>query len=212
MLNLIKMQFKSDSFKRFNIIVISLSAIFITIATVFKHNNFNMTNSIYPNSIVFLNILFFNLENNKTNIMLNSLPINKKDIVIKNYIYIFVAFLLVNFYTYISIYIITNINSLNMDFMGLNEIVVHLSILIIQLSLILPILHLISGVFSYFIVYIFLGLGGTIIMSYKATIESMIKSGNFYILPIVAFLIMVVSIYISIFFYSNREFEGVLEK
>lgn len=210
MLNLVKMQFRSDSFKRFNIFAILLNIIFIISAT-FKPENVDMTNSIYQLSTMFLVLLFFNLENNKTYIILNSLPINKKDIVIKNYLYLFIAFLLVNVYMYICFYIISNINSISIDYIDLNGFIALISILMIQISIMLPILHLTSGVFSYFIVYIGIIIGGNVILKYQNSIENMFDNGNLYILPIIAFLIMALSIGVSIFFYTHREFEGVVE-
>lgn len=210
MLNLVKMQFRSDSFKRFNTFAILLNIIFIISAT-FKPENVDMTNSIYQLSTMFLVLLFFNLENNKTNIILNSLPINKKDIVIKNYLYLFIAFLLVNVYMYICFYIISNINSISIDYIDLNGFIALISILMIQISIMLPILHLTSGVFSYFIVYIGIIIGGNVILKYQNSIENMFDNGNLYILPIIAFLIMALSIGVSIFFYTHREFEGVVE-
>lgn len=210
MLNLVKMQFRSDSFKRFNTFAILLNIIFIISAT-FKPENVDMTNSIYQLSTMFLVLLFFNLENNKTNIILNSLPINKKDIVIKNYLYLFIVFLLVNVYMYICFYIISNINSISIDYIDLNGFIALISILMIQISIMLPILHLTSGVFSYFIVYIGIIIGGNVILKYQNSIENMFDNGNLYILPIIAFLIMALSIGVSIFFYTHREFEGVVE-
>lgn len=211
MLNLVKMQFKSDSFKRFNIIAISLTIIFILIATIFRPEDLETIYGIYQLFTMFLVILFFNLENNKTNIILNSLPINKKDIVIKNYIYIFVVFLLANLYMYISAYIINNAYSISIEYINLTKFIIGVSIITTQVSIILPILHLMSGIFSYFIVYILNGIAATIIISYQDPIESLIESGNLYMLPITAFLIMALSIGVSIFFYTHREFEGVVE-
>ena len=210
MLNLVKMQFRSDSFKRFNIFAILLNIIFIISAT-FKPENVDMTNSIYQLSTMFLVLLFFNLENNKTNIILNSLPISKRDIVLKNYIYIIVVFILAELYMHISFYIINSINSINIEYTILSKLEVYITIFIIQVSIILPMLHLTSGVSSYFIVYLGMSIGGAVIMSYKNSIENMFDNGNLYILPIIAFLIMVLSIGVSIFFYTHREFEGVVE-
>lgn len=211
MLKLVKIQFRSANFKRFNLLAISLTIIFILIATIFRPDNLDISAGIYQISIMFLMILFFNLENNKTNIILNSLPINKKSIVLKNYIYIFIALLLVNLYNYISFYIINNTYSIGMECMDLIKFIIGISIITIQVSLILPILHLVSGVFSYFIVYIFNGIGLAIIISRQDSIENMMGSGNLYILPVIAFLIMALSIAVSIFFYTHREFEGVVE-
>lgn len=211
MWNLIKMQFKSENFKRFNIFAIILNIIFIISATL-KPENGNTANGLYQLFIIILVILFFNMENNKTNIILNSLPINKKDIVIKNYLYLFIIFLLANLYTYISFYVINKtMNSATINYMDFKNLVATISILIIQISIMLPILHLISGVFSYFIVYIGIIVGGKIILSYENSIENMLDKGNLYILPLIAFLIMALSIGISIFLYTHREFEGAVE-
>lgn len=211
MWNLIKMQFKSENFKRFNIFAIILNIIFI-ISTLARPENFGRDNSIYQLFIMLLSILFFNMENNKTSIILNSLPINKKDIVIKNYMYFFIIFLVANLYTYISFYVINKtMNSATINYMDFKNLVATISILIIQISIMLPILHLISGVFSYFIVYIGITVGGNIILSYENSIENILDNGNLYMLPLIAFLIMALSIGISIFLYTHREFEGVVE-
>lgn len=210
MLNLVKMQFRSANFKRFNIFAILLNIIFVISATL-KFRNFDGINNIYQLTTLFLILLFFNLENNKTNIILNSLPISKRDIVIKNYIYIIVVFILAELYMHISFYIINSINSINIEYTILSKLEVYITIFIIQVSIILPMLHLTSGVPSYFIVYLGMSIGGAVIMSYKDSIEIMMQSGNLYMLPIIAFLIMALSIGVSIFFYTHREFEGVVE-
>lgn len=210
MLNLVKMQFRSANFKRFNIFAILLNIIFVISATL-KFRNFDGINNIYQLTTLFLILLFFNLENNKTNIILNSLPISKRDIVIKNYIYIIVVFILAELYMHISFYIINSINSINIEYTILSKLEVYITIFIIQVSIILPMLHLTSGVSSYFIVYLGMSIGGAVIMSYKNSIENMFDNGNLYIVPIIAFLIMVLSIGVSIFFYTHREFEGVVE-
>lgn len=210
MLKLVKIQFRSANFKRFNIFAILLNIIFIISATL-KFSKFDGINSIYQLSTLFLILLFFNLENNTTNIILNSLPINKRDIVIKNYIYIIIVFILAELYMNISFYIINSINTVNIEYTVFSKLEVYISIFIIQVSIILPMLHLTSGISSYFIVYLGMNIGGAVIMSYKDSIENMMGSGNLYILPVIAFLIMALSIAVSIFFYTHREFEGVVE-
>lgn len=208
MLNLIKMQFKGDSFKRFNIIAISLTVAVIILSLIFKTQYFDNIYSIYSMSTLFLIIFFFNLENKNMNILMNSLPIKKTHIVFKNYIFLFVVFLLMNIYSYIYLFVLKNISSINMSYTSINEYLGSLSIVMIQLSLMLPILHFSSDVFSYIMVFIVLSFGGAIFRGYYEEITQMILNGKVYIIFLLALLIMAVSISISIFFYSNREFEG----
>lgn len=207
MLNLIKMQFKSESFKRFNIIAISLTFIAIMLSLIFKTQYFEGISSIYSLSTFILAIFIFNLENNKMNILLNSLPIKKQHIVYKNYIFLFVIYLLVLIYSQLYVFIISKINSTSMGSISIIECIVFFPILIMQINIMLPILHLSSDRSSYIMVFFGFYIVLSIFSPYYVEISKMILDGKVYILFILAVLTTVISIAISVFFYSNRNFE-----
>jgi ABC-type transport system involved in multi-copper enzyme maturation permease subunit len=155
-----------------------------------------------------LTISSFSYEfRSKSNMLIQSLPIKKRDIVFSKYISIFINFIFSIIITVAYLWIISLFKIKTVDSFNFNIIKDTLSILLLGLSISLP-LHFVlpPKIANFTNVFVLMMIINTIILG-SNSINSMFnskESGDFRLL-IIAGVVWVLSMIISLFIYENRD-------
>lgn len=206
MLNLLKLELQSTRFKWANIIVILLTTLNIISVYIYKNAEYNYINELYFITLVFAMFYLGDSEMDKTDLIMNSIPINKKHIVTATYLLILLGFVLSLIYTLIYFWALKIIVFPQSDILTINHIIISLSIYMIHSSVILPIYHISPKTLFYILGIISFYVGRSIVYSNTVAIEGLLignKTMNFFFISIT---LLIISMLISVHNYNKREF------
>ena len=197
MWNLLKLDLKSSRFKWANIATIIL--IIIKIALVYNFNNVEMSyiNSIYTTALLVLPIYIIHTQQDKTEVIMNSIPIDKKDLVLSRYLIVLIAFMISVIYTVLYFWILKLLGFRNSDYLTLKDIIISFSIFVIYISINLPIFYKMPIVLFLF--------GILAIRDFIKPNISFIGE-NTLIFFLISIGLLIISILISVHNYKKREF------
>lgn len=141
MLNLLKLELKSPRFKWANIATILVSVLKIVLVYNFKTPELSYINAIYTTALVFLIFYILDTQQDKTDVIMNSIPVDKKDFVLTKYLIILMSFIIIVIYTVLYFWILKLLGFRNSDYLTLKDIIISLSIFIIYTSITLLIFY-----------------------------------------------------------------------
>lgn len=197
MWNLVKLELKSSSFKWANIATIILIVLKLALTYLFKTTGHSYINGIYTTALLFLAICIIDTQQDKTDVIMNSIPIDKKDFVLSRYSIILIAFITSLIYTVLYFRILKLLGFRNSDYLTLKDIIISFSIFVIYTSIVLPIFYKMPIVLFPFGI-----LANRDIITPNISFIGE-NSIIFFLISIIAFII---SILISVHNYNNREF------
>ncbi len=197
MWNLLKLDLKSSRCKWANIATIIL--IIIKIALVYNFNAVEMSyiSNIYTTAILILPIYIIHTQQDKTEVIMNSIPIDKKDLVLSRYLIVLIAFMISVIYTVLYFWILKLLGFRNSDYLTLKDIIISFSIFVIYISINLPVFYKMP---------ILLFLFG--ILAIRDFIKPNISfiGENTLIFFLISIGLLIISILISVHNYKKREF------
>ena len=197
MMNLIKIELKSSRFKWANIATILVSVLKVVLVYIFKTPELSYINEIYTTALLFIIVYILDTQQDKTDVIMNSITIDKKDFVLAKYLIIFMGFIITVIYIVLYFWILKLLGFGNSDYLTLKDIIISLSIFIIYISIVLPI---------YYKSPILLLVFG--ILANRDIIKPNISfiGENIIIFFLVSIVLLIISIFISVHNYKKREF------
>lgn len=206
MWNLLKLELKSSRFKWANLIVI-LIIIFKTVTIyLFKDSELDPIFEIYSLVTVFIYFSLSDIQMEETDIIMNSVPISKKNMVLSKYIALLLGFMITTFYTLIYFWALNALNLYKIDGLTLNHILISFTIFIFQISLLLPLFHYFTLKWFVFCELIIFVIFNSIVKSNTVKIERLLLGKNTILFFLIPVAILIISILISFHNYNKREF------
>lgn len=169
----------------------------LALTYLFKTTGHSYINGIYTTALLFLAICIIDTQQDKTDVIMNSIPIDKKDFVLSRYSIILIAFITSLIYTVLYFRILKLLGFRNSDYLTLKDIIISFSIFVIYTSIVLPIFYKMPIVLFPFGI-----LANRDIITPNISFIGE-NSIIFFLISIIAFII---SILISVHNYNNREF------
>ena len=206
MWNLLKLELRRSKFKLANIIVILLNISRIVLVYIFKNSEHNYINEIYFIAIAFGFLYISDSEIDKTDIIMNSIPVSKRHIVNNNYITLLIIFIISLIYTLIYFGILKVLGFDQLEALSIKHIIISLSIFIIHTSILLPIYHISPRIMYAFFTIISFYTGRSIVTRNRVSIERLLVGNGALILFLVSLILLIFSILISYHNYKKREF------
>lgn len=206
MWNLLKLELRRSKFKWANIIIILLNISRIVLVYIFKNSEHNYINEIYFIAIAFGFLYISDSEIDKTDIIMNSIPVSKRQIVNNNYITLLIIFIISLIYTLIYFGILKVLGFDQLEALSIKHIIISLSIFIIHTSILLPIYHISPRIMYAFFTIISFYTGRSIVTRNKVAIERLLLGNGALILFLVSLILLIISILISYHNYNKREF------
>ena len=197
MWNLLKLELRSSRFKWANIVTLLLNVLKIVLVYIFKTPEMSYINTIYTTALTFLIIHILDTQQDKTDVIMNSISIDKKDLVLSKYSIIIMAFIISIIYTVRYFWILKLLGFGNSEYLTLKDIIISFSIFVIYVSIVLPI---------YYKMPILLLLFG--ILANRDIISPNISfiGENTIIFFLISIVLLIISILISYHNYNKREF------
>ena len=192
MWNLLKLELGSSRFKWANIIVVLIIIFKIVLISIFKNSEHIYINEIYTGAFLLLVFYFMDTQSDKTDIIMNSIPIDKRNLVLSKYLIVLIFFLISLIYTILYFWFLKRLGFWESDFMNLKHIVISLSIFIIYSSVVLPIHH-ISPILFYGSGHICFIITRSIVNNNMVSIEKLYLGKSTLILFLTSLAIMVIS-------------------
>ncbi len=206
MKSLLKLELKSSRFKWANLIVI-LIIIFKTVTIyLFKDSELDPIFEIYSLVTVFIYFSLSDIQMEETDIIMNSVPISKKNMVLSKYIALLLGFMITTFYTLIYFWALNALNLYKIDGLTLNHILISFTIFIFQISLLLPLFHYFTLKWFVFCELIIFVIFNSIVKSNTVKIERLLLGKNTILFFLIPVAILIISILISFHNYNKREF------
>lgn len=197
MLNLLKIELRSSRFKWANIATIILIALKIVLVYIFKSPEMSYINAIYTTALVFLIFYILDTQKETTDVIMNSIPVDKKNFVLAKYLIILMGFIITVIYIVLYFWILKLLGFRNSDYLNLKDIIISLSIFVIYTSIVLPI---------YYEMPILLLLFGVLANRDIITPNISFIDKNTIIFFLVSIVLLIISILISVHNYKKREF------
>lgn len=206
MWNLLKIELRSSKFKTANIIIFLLAIFRIALVYIFKNAEHNYINETYFVAIALGFLYIGDSQIDKTDIIMNSIPIRKRDIVNNNYIVALLTFIISLNYTLLYFWGLKILGFVQIEAFTIRHIIVSLSIFIIHTSILLPIYHISPRILYAIFAIINFYIGRSIVNTNTVAIEGLIAGKNTLLFFLVSLAILFISILISYHNYNNREF------
>lgn len=206
MLNLLKIELRSSKFKWANMIIVLLFISRIALVYIFKNAEHNYISETYLIAIAFGFLFVGDSEVNKADIIMNSIPVRKRDIVNNNYTISLLTFVISLIYTLIYILCLKILGFVQVEAFTIRHVIVSLSIVIIHTSILLPIYHLSPRILYAISAGISFYIGRSIVNFNALAIEGLLVGKKTMIFFIVSLIVLFISIWISYHNYNNREF------
>ena len=197
MLNLLKIELRSSRFKWANIATIILIALKIVLVYIFKSPEMSYINAIYTTALVFLIFYILDTQQDKTDVIMNSIPVDKKDFVLTKYLIILMSFIIIVVYTVLYFWILKLLGFGNSDYLTIKDIIISLSIFIIYTSITLLIFYKLP-----ILLFSFGVLASRDIISPNISFIG----ENTIIFFLISIVLLIISIFISVHNYNKREF------
>ena len=197
MLNLLKLELGSSRFKWANIATIILIVLKLALTYLFKTTGHSYINGIYTTALLFLAICIIDTQQDKTDVIMNSIPIDKKNLVLSKYSILLIAFMISLIYTILYFWILKLLGFGNRDYLTLKDIIISFSIFVIYTSINLPIFYKMP-----------IALFGFGILANRDLIKPNIAfiGENTIIFFLISIGLLIFSILISVHNYKKREF------
>lgn len=197
MWNLLKLELRSSRFKWANIATIILIVLKIALAYIFKTVEHSYINGIYTTALLFLLFYLLDIRYDKTDVIMNSIPIDKKNLVLSKYSILLIAFMISLIYTILYFWILKLLGFGNRDYLTLKDIIISFSIFVIYTSINLPIFYKMP-----------IALFGFGILANRDFIKPNIAfiGENTIIFLLISIAVLIISILISVHNYKKREF------
>lgn len=206
MWNLLKLELGSSRFKWANIIVVLIIIFKIVLISIFKNSEHIYINEINTGAFLLLVFYFMDTQSDKTDIIMNSIPIDKRNLVLSKYMILLIIFVISLIYTVSYFWILRLLGFWNSNFITPKDIIIAFSIYIIHSSLLLPIYHISPRGLFYSFIYISYLVERRIDRSNVIDSIRLFIGKNTLILFLTSLAIMVISILISYHNYNKREF------
>lgn len=197
MMNLLKLELKSSRFKWANIVTILVSVLKIVLVYNFKTPELSYINAIYTTALVFLIFYILDTQQDKTDVIMNSIPVDKKDFVLTKYLIILMSFIIIVVYTVLYFWILKLLGFGNSDYLTIKDIIISLSIFIIYTSITLLIFYKLP-----ILLFSFGVLASRDIISPNISFIG----ENTIIFFLISIVLLIISIFISVHNYNKREF------
>lgn len=197
MWNLLKLELRSTRFKWANIATIILIVLKIALVYIFKTTGHSYINGIYTTALLFLAICILDTQQDKTDVIMNSVPIDKKDLVLSKYSILLIAFMISLIYTVLYFRILKLLGFRNNDYLTLKDIIISFSIFVIYTSINLPIFYKMPIVLFAF---------GILANRDIITPNISFIGENTIIFLLISIALLIISILISVRTYNKREF------